>query len=145
LLRPVLAALLALALAAHTVRALRLLHVERVLYAVEVRSAAVAAGRAPGALLIANLRALDDAERRRPHDTRVHAARGAVLLLLGRPASAIPVYERLLAIQDRPEAHLNLGRALMLVGRREEARLHFQQAMLLDPEHMGPELPPSMR
>lgn len=143
--RLLLAALLAVALAAQTARAARLLRVERMLRAVEVRTELVLYGRAPAAVLQANLRALDEAERLQRDDVRILLARGANLLLLGRVAAAVAVYERALRLQERPELHLNLGRALHLLGRREEAKEHFARAVLLDPFNMPRELPPSVR
>jgi tetratricopeptide (TPR) repeat protein len=58
-----------------------------------------------------------------------------VLLLLGRPAQAIPHYEAALALRPSyVEARKNLGNALSALNRHQEAAIHLAKVLALRPE-----------
>ena len=59
--------------------------------------------------------------------------RGSLHLLLGNPHEAAAAYREALALEPRPEVHLNLARALLASGDVEAARRHFALAVRLDP------------
>ena len=60
-------------------------------------------------------------------------ARGSVNYLLGRLDPAIAAYREALALEARPEIHLNLGRALRAQGLLAEAERELARAVRLDP------------
>jgi protein O-GlcNAc transferase len=60
-----------------------------------------------------------------------------VLVLLHRPADAIPLLEQAIALHgNRAEAHFNLGKALMDLGRAEAAVTSFRRAAQLRPDYV---------
>ena len=140
-----LVAVLALALAAQTVRWRSRLEAGRLLARVESLSMAVARqGKAPRRLLQANLEALRRAAALDPVEVGVPIARGSQHLLFGSPEAAIEPYRAAAALEPRPEIYLNLGRAEWLARRPEEARRDFALALRLDPR-LAEVVPPQMR
>jgi Flp pilus assembly protein TadD len=127
--------LLLAALALDVRRGARLIGADKRVKLVEVTSPIAAARRdaAGQALLRRNLEVLRAAAAMDPADVRVPLARGSVLLLLGRLDEAISSYRQALALEPRPEIHLNLGRALVAAGRRDEAERHFALVREIDP------------
>jgi len=140
-----LVALLALALAAQTVRWRSRMEAGRLLARVEALSMAVARqGKAPGRLLQVNLEALRRAAALDPVEVGVPIARGSQHLLFGSPEAAIEPYRAAAALEPRPEIYLNLGRAEWLAHRPEDARRDIALALRLDPR-LAEVLPPEMR
>jgi len=129
-----LAALLLAALAFDVRRGARLVGADKRVKLVEVTSTIAAARRdaAGPTVLRRNLEVLRAAAAMDPADVRVPLARGSVLLLLGRLDEAIASYRQALALEPRPEIHLNLGRALAAAGRRDEAERHFALVRAID-------------
>ncbi len=129
-----LALLLLAALVFEVRRGARLLGADKRVKVVETTSPVAAARRdaAGQALLRRNLELLRDAAAMDRADVRVPLARGSVQLLLGRLDDAIASYRQALALEPRPEIHLNLGRALAAAGRRAEAEPHFALVRQLD-------------
>jgi tetratricopeptide (TPR) repeat protein len=120
------------------VRASARIEASRILRRVEAASlAAVAAGRAPRALFALHLRRLERAAALDPSAVGVLVAKGSQYLLLRRPQEAIAAYRQALALEPRPEIHLNLARAYRMAGRAEAARRHREIAVLLDPRLGG--------
>jgi tetratricopeptide (TPR) repeat protein len=71
-----------------------------------------------------------------PVNTYVNIDTGYILMLLNRPAAAIPFFRE--AVRLKPfhaKAHNNLGAALAQTGRLEEATLHFSEALKLKPDY----------
>jgi tetratricopeptide (TPR) repeat protein len=126
---------LALALVGQAVRASARIEASRILRRVEAASlAAVAAGRAPRALFALHLRRLERAAALDPSAVGVLVAKGSQYR---RPQEAIAAYRQALALEPRPEIHLNLARAYRMAGRAEAARRHREIAVLLDPRLGG--------
>jgi tetratricopeptide (TPR) repeat protein len=140
-----LVAVLALALAAQTVRWRGRMEAGRLLAQVETLSMAVARqGKAPRRLLQVNLDALRRAAALDPVEVGVPIARGSQHLLFGSPEAAIEPYRAAAALEPRPEIYLNLGRAEWLSRRPEDARRDFALALRLDPR-LAELVPPEMR
>ena len=130
----VLTALLAVALAAQTVRWRDRAVASRLLREVELLSlAAASSGQVPPQVIAANLEALRRAAPLSPAEVGIPIARGTQYLFLDRPEPAERSYREAIALEPRPEGYLNLGRALWLGGRREEAVRGFATAVRLDP------------
>lgn len=91
-------------------------------------------------LLEGNVAMLGDAIRKDPAAISARVALGAQHLLLGHAESAVAAYRQALAIEPRPEIHLNLARALRLAGREEESRAELQIALRLAP-HLASQIP----
>lgn len=128
------AALAAVALYAHTDRALDRLAVSKRLRAVTVVSRELdRAGRVPRDLVAANLRILREAARLDPTAVGVPVALGGQYMLLERYDAAIAVYREALELEPRPEIYLNLGNALLAAGRPEEAADAYEAAVDLAP------------
>lgn len=128
----VLVPLLALSLYGQWGRATARLEASALVWRVEqVTIGAAAAGRLDRAAFSANLRALRRAGELDPGNVRVPMNRGAQYMLLGRHQAAAEAYREALALEPRPEAHLNLGRALYAMGREEEATEMFLRAVRL--------------
>lgn len=109
-----------------------------------VSSQLMASGRLSPRLLWGHVRLLEEAERLDPSDAALPLARGSQHLLLDRPEEAIEAYLRALALERRPETHLNLGRAYARRGQPTQAREHFQAAVTLAP-HLRRQVPPEYR
>jgi tetratricopeptide (TPR) repeat protein len=140
----VLTTLLALALAGQTLRAERRLAASRLLGRVEALSmAAAASGRAPAALLPANLAALDRAAALDPVEVEVLVARGGQFLLFGRPEAALGPYGRALALEPHPEIYLDLARCYLALGNTARARANLDLALRLSP-WLRPQAPPGL-
>lgn len=130
------AALLAVALVGAALLARDRLDASRMLRSVEARTMQVlpAAGTPRGrAVLESNLRVLAEARRRDPAEVGVLVARGSQYLVLGRGEPAAAAYREALALEPRPETHLNLGRALKLLRRDDEAARELALALRLSP------------
>ena len=106
--------------------------------------AAVSSGRAPRALIPANLETLRRAASLDPLEVGIPIARGTQYLLLRNHRAAIESYEEAARLEPRPEIDLNLGRVLLDAGRTEEARAAFQRAVRLSP-HLASVVPERMR
>lgn len=125
---------LAVLLVLQTERTLDRLGASRRLQSVEAVAAAAFAGRQPHpGLVAANLRVLKEARRLDPAEVGVPLALGSHYLLLGHTAPALAAYEEALALEERPEVWLNVGRAHQQAGRTEEARDAYARALVLDP------------
>lgn len=94
---------------------------------------AQARGRLSRSLLQANLRALRRAAELDPLAVGIPMTAGSHYLLLGNHAAALEWYQRAMALEPKPNLHLNLARALLMAGRREEAAGHLAAAVALDP------------
>ncbi|MFL6233056.1 MAG: hypothetical protein ACJ76N_07975 [Thermoanaerobaculia bacterium] len=125
--------LLALAMAAQTVRWRDRMMASRLLANAEALTLAVAAGQIPPAALADNLKALRRAADLDPVQVGIPIARGSQYLLLGRAEPAEQVYLEALRLEPKSEVYLDLGRAQWLAGRREEALRNFTLAVRLDP------------
>ena len=79
--------------------------------------------------------------RMRPEDALTGNNLGAALLAVGRPAEALPLFERRIAAEpDSPIGYANLGRALTVSGFRAEGLAAAQRALLLNPYGRDPQL-----
>lgn len=130
-------ALLALASAPGRLGANRLVRAAEARTAVVLRGGLDAHGRQ---LLAGNIAMLEAAIRKDPAAVSARVALGAQYLLLGRAERAIGVYREALALEPRPETHLNLARALSMAGRTEEARTELATALRLAP-HLASQIP----
>jgi O-antigen ligase len=104
----------------------------RLVKAAQVTTLRAAAAHAPPAVYQRNLNVLAEAERRVPGDLAILMTQAAQHLLLGQPQAATRIYRRVLAIEPRPEAYLNLGRAQTMEGLVPEARASLRMAIRLD-------------
>lgn len=85
-------------------------------------------------VLVEQLRTLDRAAARDPHDYRYELLRGQVLLRLGRPRDAAASCRRCLALHpDLINAHVGLARALITLGELDGARAAARAAVRLNP------------
>lgn len=136
---------LAAALVYQLDRARDRLHAQTVLRTVQlVSSQMVASGRVVPRVLWHHVRVLEDAEVLEPSNVALPLARGSQYLLLGRFDEAAEVYEEALALEVRPEIHLNLGRAYARAGDAAKAREHFAAAVELAP-HLRRQVPRELR
>ena len=93
-------------------------------------SAAYAAGDVEGAL-----KKYQDAIARNPEDAEAHSNLGQVLVRLGRPAEALPHFDRAIAlIEGRWAYHFNRARALKLLGRLDESIAAYRTVERLLPD-----------
>lgn len=137
--------LLALALLGQTGRMRDRLLASRMLRQVELLSmAALSRGEMPRGLVPSNLEMLRRASALDRIEVGIPVARGTQYLLLGNGDQASAAYRDALALEPRPEIHLNLGRALLMAGDPEAARREFQLALRLDP-HLAPMIPAELR
>jgi O-antigen ligase len=132
------AALLGLAvavgLAGQTVRLRDRIHANRLLRQVQGLTVVAAnSGRLSPRLLAANLEVLRRAAALDPTDVQILTTRGGQYMLLHRPEAALAAYGAALALEPRPEIHLNLGRAYAEAGRLAEARRQLEITRQLDP------------
>ncbi len=70
-----------------------------------------------------------------PGEARIHNNLGTALTRAGRPAEAIPEFEK--AVELNPyylHVYFNLGRALLVAGRPDSAILAFERGLQYDPE-----------
>jgi tetratricopeptide (TPR) repeat protein len=95
---------------------------------------------APGALDRISLVATA-AEPALPGDPRPVLLEGAARLVNGQGERALDAYRRALALGERGETDLNLGRALERVGREAEARAAFVRAAWISPPLLASMLP----
>lgn len=110
------------------------LRAQTVLKTIQVVSGQMlASGRVVPRLLWRHVRLLEQAERWDPSEAALPLARGSQYLLLDRPDEAVEAYTRALALEPRPETHLNLGRAHARRGDDAAAREHFRTAIRLAP------------
>jgi tetratricopeptide (TPR) repeat protein len=79
---------------------------------------------------------LEDAAARLPHDPRPAYLLGSCALLRGDAASALELYRRSLAVEERPETDLNLSRAHMALGHPAAAARDALRAAWLAPEFL---------
>ncbi|MEO5896140.1 MAG: tetratricopeptide repeat protein [Vicinamibacterales bacterium] len=76
-----------------------------------------------------------DAVARRPEDAEAHSNLGQVLVRLGRPAEALPHFDRAIElIQGRWAYHFNRARALRLLGRLDESIAAYRTVDQLLPD-----------
>lgn len=68
-----------------------------------------------------NLAMIDECRRRCPADVNLAMLTAANLLILGRTAAAVPLYEEALRYDERPEIYLALAETQAMLGRRDEA------------------------
>lgn len=74
-----------------------------------------------------------------PRGADIRVAAGENLLILGRPAEALPLLEQAVALtSDDPHAQYLYGRSLYLIGNRSAAIAPLQAAVTLDPEYVLP-------
>jgi len=139
--RWLLAGLLVATLAATLERGRDRLLASRIVWQTHRQVQAVAAGQLRPRRLVGAVAALRQAERLAPASIDVLAEKGGVQMLLGRLDAAARVYREALALEPRPEHHLNLGRILWQQGRRDEAGRHLGAAVALDPQ-LKRHLPP---
>jgi tetratricopeptide (TPR) repeat protein len=66
-------------------------------------------------------------------DLQAMMLEAANLRLLRRPADAIPIYQKALTVERRPEIYLNLALAQLDAGRRADAAASFTQAVRFRP------------
>ena len=93
-------------------------------------TAAYAAGDFEGALA-----KYQDAVARHPEDAEAHSNLGQVLVRLGRPAEAVPHFDRAIElIQGRWAYHFNRARALRLLGRFDESIAAYRTVDQLLPD-----------
>jgi len=93
-------------------------------------SAAYAAGDFEGALA-----KYQDAIGRNPDDAESHSNLGQVLVRLGRPAEALPHFDRAIElIEGRWAYHFNRARALRLLGRLDESISAYRTVQQLLPD-----------
>ena len=93
-------------------------------------SAAYASGDFEGALA-----KYQDAIARHPEDAEAHSNLGQVLVRLGRPAEALPHFDRAIElIQGRWAYHFNRARALRLLGRLDESIAAYRTVEQLLPD-----------
>jgi O-antigen ligase len=142
----VLTLVLALALAAQTVRWRNLALANRLLGTVEKLSMAMSGmDRVPARIVAQNLAALSKAAALDPVQVGIPFARGGqYLFFLERPQEAEQAYLEALRLEPQPKAYFGLGRAQWLAGRKAEALRNFQLAVRLDPS-LAAELPPEAR
>lgn len=115
-------------------RAGELLRAQRIVRAVEGRTLAmIRAGRLSRGILVEHVAQLEKARRLDPAEVAIRVALGSEHLLLGDSARARAAYEDALALEPRPEIHLNLGKAWLAAGNEAEARRAFDRALLFDP------------
>jgi tetratricopeptide (TPR) repeat protein len=81
------------------------------------------------------------AEPALPGDPRPVLLEGAARLVNGEGDRALESYRRALALGERGETDLNLGRALERVGREEDARAAFVRAGWISPPLIASMLP----
>jgi Flp pilus assembly protein TadD len=137
--------LLALALLFQTGRMRDRLIASRVLRQVELVSMAVLSrGEMPSGLVPSNLELLRRASVLDRTEVGIPVARGTQYLLARNGDQAAVAYREALALEPRPEIHLNLGRALLMAGDREGARRELRLALRLDP-HLAPLIPPDLQ
>ena len=76
-----------------------------------------------------------DTIAKRPANARAHASQALALSQRGRPAEAVPVFQRALALDPQSAATaLNLGTAYFELRDFAEAAVHFRRAMALSPK-----------
>jgi hypothetical protein len=76
-----------------------------------------------------------------PGDPRPVLLEGAARLVNGQGDRALETYRRALALGERGETDLNLGRVLERVGREEDARAAFVRAAWISPPLVASMLP----
>jgi len=76
-----------------------------------------------------------------PGDPRPVLLEGAARLVNGQSDRALDTYRRALALGERGETDLNLGRVLERVGREEDARAAFVRAAWISPPLIASMLP----
>ena len=111
---------------------------ERLLYRTSsvVRAAVFARPReatSKTAVLVEAASTARDAARALPGDWRPLTIAGGALLLAGRPDQAIETYRAALALGERPEIVLNMGRAYASSGRIDSARAAYLRAAWISP------------
>jgi tetratricopeptide (TPR) repeat protein len=70
----------------------------------------------------------------RADDPDGHSDLGCELVLVGRPAEALPEFETALRLRDSSDTHNNLGNALWYLGRHQEALVEYRHAVELKPD-----------
>lgn len=129
----IICAVLAVALAAQTVRWRSLLTASRQLRRVELLAAAASSrGRASLELLAGGLQTLRSAQELDPTEVKIPMARGELQLLFRNYQSAVEAYQDAEKIEPRPEVYLGLGHAYARLGRTEEADRFYGLAVRLD-------------
>ncbi len=75
-----------------------------------------------------------DTAAKRPDNPRAHASLGLALSERGRPAEAIPSFQRALALRpEAPDTELNLGNAHLRLGQWAEAAAAYRRALAARP------------
>jgi tetratricopeptide (TPR) repeat protein len=80
-----------------------------------------------------NLQLVTDWLRRCPNDLDLYMIAGGTLRQLGRSDEAVPMYERALLLDRRPEIYLNLGQAQAEAGVTDQAVANLARAVMFDP------------
>ena len=142
--RVVVAAALALALLAHTVRSWHRLEASALVRAVQHEMKALGASPAPAVTLRVSEAALERARQRDPAAIEPLAFTADLLLVAGRLADADRAYQRAAAHEPRPEVLFHWGLTLWRLGRGEQAVVQLRRGIALAPRLAG-ELPPRAR
>jgi tetratricopeptide (TPR) repeat protein len=82
--------------------------------------------------------------RRCPNDLDLYMIAGGSFRQLGLSTEAIPMYQRALTLDRRPEIYLNLGQAQVEAGQIGEAMPNLTSAVLFDP-NLITEIPASLQ
>lgn len=143
--RWILPALLAAVLLLQLVRALDLLRAQRLVWAVDARTATmIKNGALSPSHLHAHLKALTDARALDPAEVTIQVAIGSQSMLLGKYEEALTQYRDALELERRPEIYLNMGKCRQAQERMGDARRLYAMAVRLDPTLMQ-EVPVEIR
>lgn len=79
---------------------------------------------------------LEQAVQLAPQDLSSANALGLLLMRLERPVAALPLFDRVIAIDPKtPFGHVNRGNALLVMGELNEADASYQVALEIHPQH----------
>jgi tetratricopeptide (TPR) repeat protein len=68
-----------------------------------------------------------------PEDLDLYMIAGGSFRQLGRSSDAVPMYERALQMDRRPEIYLNLGQSQAESGQTKQAVINLSRAVMFDP------------
>lgn len=140
-LRLALAAVLALALLAHAVRAWHRIEASALVRAVQAQMMALRGARAPAITLRVSELALRRAQKLDRAAVEPLAFEGDLLLAIGRFADADRAYQRAAAHELRPEVLFHWGLSLWLQGRVDEAVVQLRRGVALAPMRLEDRMP----